>query len=78
MHPSVRTKLLGGFGAVVALAIAVGVISLLKMAEITEATKFQSETVVPGVVAMGDINGATSDYRAAQLDHVILSQAPPK
>ncbi|MDP9376274.1 MAG: methyl-accepting chemotaxis protein [Actinomycetota bacterium] len=71
MRLSVRTKLLAGFALVVALAMAVGVVALVKMASINESTKFQSEMVVPGVAVIGDINGITSDYRAAQLDHVI-------
>ncbi len=67
-------KLVAGFGVVVALAVLVGAVALVKMAAINEATKFQSGTVVPGVAVIGDINGITSDYRTAQLDHVT---APP-
>ena len=71
MSLSVRTKLLAGFAVVLVLTAALGVVAISKLGTINKSTDFQAHTVVPGVAVIGDINGITSDYRVAQLEHVI-------
>ena len=71
MSSSVRTKLLAGFAVVLVLTAVLGVVAVSKLGTINKSTEFQSGTVVPGVAVIGDINGISSDYRVAQLEHVI-------
>jgi methyl-accepting chemotaxis protein len=73
MRMSVRTKLLGGFGIVLALALVLGLVAVTKMSAINDATEFEATNVVPALEAVGEINAVQSDYRVAQLEHVIAS-----
>ena len=71
MSLSVRTKLLAGFAVVLVLTAVLGVMAVSKLGSINQSTEFQADMVVPGVAVIGDVNGITSDYRVAQLEHVI-------
>ncbi|MDW5594307.1 methyl-accepting chemotaxis protein [Conexibacter stalactiti] len=67
MKFTVRTKLLGGFLLVVALMVAVGVLSLTKLSAINDVTGQLSDNGVPSVEAVGTINGRINAVRKDQL-----------
>ncbi len=71
MRLSVRTKLLAGFGAVVVLLLVVSAFSVLKMSDLNKDTTYLSENVAPSLQLIGEANAIQSDFRVAQLEHVI-------
>lgn len=71
MRLTVRTKLFGGFSAVLVLTILVGVVAVTKMRSITDSAEYLGTNAVPSVELAGKVNTATSDFRIAQLGHVI-------
>ena len=71
MSLSVRTKLLAGFGAVVALILVLSGFSILKMSALNEDTTYLADNVAPSLQLIGEANAIQSDYRVAQLEHVI-------
>ncbi len=73
MRLTIRTKLLGGFAAVLALSILVGALAVTKMGDIRGSVTFLGTNTAPALRILGDLNTATSDYRVAQLTHVIAA-----
>ncbi len=67
----IRTKLLGGFGFVIAVTILVAVLGVAKLGSLNQRTSAIGNSDLPSVRVIGALNGAESDYRAAQLQHVI-------
>jgi methyl-accepting chemotaxis protein len=71
----VATKLLFGFGLVLALTATLGVISLVQLDRVNETSTELELNWLPSTRAAGDINTATSDFRAAELQHVLSVDA---
>jgi methyl-accepting chemotaxis protein len=74
MRVSVRTKLLCGFAAVLALMAVLGVFAIAKMQSLNADTEGIATNITPSLLLVGEANAAQSDFRVAQLEHVI---APP-
>lgn len=64
-----------GFGVIMLLMVALGVLSLQKMAVVNNQSTIMAENWMPAIKASEEINMATSDFRIAQNRH-ILSQTP--
>jgi methyl-accepting chemotaxis protein len=71
MRLSVRTKLLAGFATVLALSGLLGLFSVSTMSSLNEDTTYLSDNIAPSLLAIGEVNAVQSDYRVAQLEHVI-------
>jgi methyl-accepting chemotaxis protein len=67
---NVRTKLLGGFLAVVALMVVVGVVAISKIGSIHDVTTAYGEDTVPSVQAAGRAEAAINRVRKDQLRYV--------
>jgi methyl-accepting chemotaxis protein len=70
---SLRTKLLGGFGAVLAITALLGVIALSKMGAIEAGTQSIQQKTVQSVKLIGELQNDVSAYRRTQLEHVTAS-----
>ncbi|HEY8581421.1 MAG TPA: methyl-accepting chemotaxis protein [Capillimicrobium sp.] len=68
---SLRWKLLGSFAVVVALTVVLAVVALSKMSGMAENANTLGDVDLPAVQLLGTANTATSDFRSAQLQHVI-------
>jgi len=66
---SVRVQLLGGFAAVLALTILIGVLGLHRMHAIQDETDNMAHQVLPGVVLVAKVDADLVRYRKAQLEH---------
>jgi methyl-accepting chemotaxis protein len=64
---NVRTKLLGGFLIVIALMVALAVVSITRIDSINTTTESFGSDVVPGMQGISDINQAYYSYRLVQL-----------
>ncbi|MBB4664164.1 HAMP domain-containing methyl-accepting chemotaxis protein [Conexibacter arvalis] len=73
MKFTVRTKLLGGFLAVVALLVVVGVVAIGKLGSINAVTDELTGNGVPSLEAVGEINGRINAYRKDQLRLVLTA-----
>ncbi len=73
MRLTVRTKLLSGFGLVLALMIAVGVLAIVSLASVGQSGDRIATDAMPSVVTVKDIDGATMDYRGLQFAHIAAS-----
>jgi methyl-accepting chemotaxis protein len=73
MKFTVRTKLLGGFLAVVALMVVVGLVAISKLGAINKVTDSLSGNGVPSLEAVGEINGRINAYRKDQLRLVLTA-----
>ena len=67
MRLNVRTKLLGGFLIVIALMLAVGVVSVTRIDAVTDQTRRLGDEVVPGTQNAGDLRELLAAYRLLQL-----------
>jgi methyl-accepting chemotaxis protein len=72
---SLRTKLLGGFGAVLAITALLGVLALSKMGAIESGTQSIQQKTVQSVKLIGELQNDVSAYRRTQLEHVTASSA---
>jgi len=73
MKFTVRTKLLGGFLAVVALMVVVGLVAIGKLGSINRVTDTLTGNGVPSLEAVGEINGRINAYRKDQLRLVLTA-----
>jgi diguanylate cyclase (GGDEF)-like protein len=71
---SVQAKLLGGFGLVVGLMLALGLLALERLHSDNRHLVRLGTTVIPSTRAVGDINALMNKYRKDQLHYVM---APP-
>ncbi|QYF95795.1 MCP four helix bundle domain-containing protein [Massilia sp. PAMC28688] len=67
----VATKLLAAFGIVLALTAALGVFSIVQLERVNQTSTDMDVNWLPSTRAAGDMNTATSDFRAAELQHVL-------
>jgi len=72
---SVRMKLFGGFGLVLALSLIVGVVLITQMGSINTGGVYVGDNALPSVQMIGQISKDAVDYRRAQLRYVIETQA---
>jgi methyl-accepting chemotaxis protein len=63
---TVRTKLLGGFAAVLTLMVVVGILSIVKLGTVGAHVNAIGGGSMPRLVAIKDVDGATMDYRGVQ------------
>ncbi|MDO8212331.1 methyl-accepting chemotaxis protein [Conexibacter sp. CPCC 206217] len=67
MKATVRTKLLSGFGVVIALMVVVGAIAILKLESIDDITDDLGDNAVPALQNYALLNNNTQGYRKDQL-----------
>ncbi len=70
---SVRAKLFGGFGAVVVVAVVVGLVLLSKMGSVNSGGVYLGTNAVPSIQMIGLLDSDVTDYRRAQLQYVLES-----
>ncbi len=68
---SIRTKLFGGFGVVLVLAVVVGVVLLSKMGTVNNGGVYLGTNALPSVETIGLVDAATGDYRTDQLNYIL-------
>jgi methyl-accepting chemotaxis protein len=71
-HVRVRTKLLGGFAAVLALMVVVGALSIAKLNSVGASVGAVADGSLPRLVTIRDVDAATMDYRGVQ--YAILAE----
>jgi methyl-accepting chemotaxis protein len=71
MRLTVRTKLLGGFLAVVALMVLLGVLALLTMGSLNGNTAYIGKKTVPSVVLIARVQSELKQYRLDQLQYTL-------
>ena len=67
----IRTKMLLGYLLIVTLTCFLGVFSLNQTAKVNDATLNMVKNWLPSVFYTSDINTATSDFRIAELQHIL-------
>lgn len=67
----VGTKLTLSFVVVLVLMIFLGVLSILKLAQVNQTSTDMEVNWMPSTRAAGEMNTATSDYRIAELQHIL-------
>jgi methyl-accepting chemotaxis protein len=72
----VRTKLLGGFAAVLALMVVVGVLSIVKLGSVGASVDAVANGSLPRLVAIRNVDASSMDYRGTQF--AILAQPARK
>jgi methyl-accepting chemotaxis protein len=68
---SVRGKLFGGFGAVLAVTAILGVVLLMQLATVNAGGVYLGSQALPNVSAAGEITSDVIDYRRAQLLYTV-------
>ena len=71
----IRTKLLGGFGALTLLLLVLGLVALFEMRGIDHRTTFIGETDLPAVDLIGRIDTAEAVYRGDQVERAVATTA---
>jgi diguanylate cyclase (GGDEF)-like protein len=72
---SVRVKMLGAFGVVVALMVCLGGFSLVRLGSENQHLVQLASKVVPSTRAVGDINALMNKYRKDQLHYIVARPA---
>ena len=72
---SVRVKMLGAFGVVVALMVCLGGFALVRLGSENEHLVQLAAKVVPSTRAVGDINALMNKYRKDQLHYIVARPA---
>src|SRR4051794_8540215 len=72
---SIRTKLLAGFFAVVALTLVLGLVALSKLGAVQDTAEHLTNDTIPTVQSIGDANGLMNKYRKDQLRYAIALDA---
>ena len=67
----VTTKLIVSFGIVLALTATLGVLSIIQLERVNQTSTDLELNWLPSTRAAGDMNTATSDFRVAELQHVL-------
>lgn len=70
----VATKLVISFLAVLALATFLGVFSIVQLALVNQTSTDMELNWMPSVRATSDMNTNTSDYRIAELQHILSTE----
>lgn len=68
---SIRQKLAGSFGLIIAFTIIMGIFGIFQMRAIDQQSTNIVDNNIPRIDLIADINTETSDYRRFQLAHVI-------
>ncbi len=68
---TVSTKLLTAFGLVLALTIFVGVLSVVQLGRVNQTSTDMELNWMPSVRYTGELNTLTSDFRIAELQHIL-------
>ncbi len=71
---SLRTKLLGGFGVVLLVAVFVVLFSILQLKRVNQASTQIASGHLPAVLLTSEINTNTADFRNAQFEHVVTEE----
>ncbi|OLP57777.1 chemotaxis protein [Xaviernesmea oryzae] len=71
MNLSLKAKLAAGFGIILILVAALGVFALVQLSAVNDKSSEIAGNWMPSVDASDRLNTATSDFRAAELQHVI-------
>ncbi|MCC4294308.1 methyl-accepting chemotaxis protein [Brevundimonas aurantiaca] len=70
MRLTIKAKLAGAFAAVLAIAMVLGVVGVMKMSAVNDQSTVITENWMPSIDAIHSINTATSDLRARQYAHI--------
>src|SRR3989344_3732949 len=70
MRATIKMKLAGAFAAVLAIAMILGVVGVMKMSSVNHQSTIITENWLPSIDAIHLINTATSDLRAQQYAHI--------
>ncbi|MGK2256431.1 MAG: methyl-accepting chemotaxis protein [Brevundimonas sp.] len=70
MRLTIKAKLAGAFAAVLAIAMVLGVVGVMKMSAVNDQSTVITENWMPSIDAIHSINTATSDLRAQQYAHI--------
>ena len=73
---SVRNKLFGAFGLIIAFTIVMGIFGIYQMRGIDQQSTNIVNDNIPRIDLVADINTESSDYRRYQLAHVIAQDEP--
>jgi methyl-accepting chemotaxis protein len=68
---NIRARLLSGFGLVLLLAVGQGLFGMYQMKLVDDKSMEIADNWLPSVKQVSDMNTNTSDYRVAQLQHVL-------
>ncbi|ALJ07754.1 methyl-accepting chemotaxis protein [Brevundimonas sp. DS20] len=70
MRLTIKAKLAGAFAAVLAIAMVLGVVGVIKMSAVNDQSTVITENWMPSIDAIHSLNTATSDLRAQQYAHI--------
>jgi methyl-accepting chemotaxis protein len=70
MRFTVQRKLFGGFAAVLALLVVLGVIALVQMASIGSNVTTVGQNILPSVETIKEVDAASMDYRGTQFERM--------
>jgi methyl-accepting chemotaxis protein len=70
MRLTIKAKLAGAFAAVLAIAMVLGVVGVMKMSAVNDQSTVITENWMPSIDAIHSLNTATSDLRAQQYAHI--------
>ncbi len=70
MRLTIKAKLAGAFAAVLAIAMILGVVGVMKMSSVNDQSTVITENWMPSIDAIHSLNTATSDLRAQQYAHI--------
>ena len=73
MKFNIRTKLIGSFLIIIALAIGMGIFALFQMNAIFQVGDYVNSNTVPSVYTMGRIQYKVNYYRRQELQHILAS-----
>ena len=74
----IKTKLVTAFLVVIALAMAIGAVAVVRMDRIAASSDLLSEDYLPGIVSSSKILFALSGYRRMELQHILQTSATDK
>jgi methyl-accepting chemotaxis protein len=75
MTLTIRTKLLAGFGIVLLLMLAVGILAIVNLASVGASADRIAGDAMPSVVNVKEVEGAAMDYRGLQFAHIAATSA---
>jgi methyl-accepting chemotaxis protein len=75
LNQKIATKLLLGFGAVLAVTVLLGVVAIRQLASANASARVITTNWLPGVEHAGTMNTAASDYRLGEFRHVTARDA---
>jgi methyl-accepting chemotaxis protein len=75
MTLTIRTKLLVGFGIVLLMMLAVGILAILNLSSVGASADRIAGDAMPSVVNVKEVEGAAMDYRGLQFAHIAAASA---